>query len=154
MLSRSYLVRILRRMSTAAGQAFCVYGDPAYPQSDWVSGPYRELVCSKHETDFNLAMSRAAAAFQTSGGLERFVRTGHISTSRRRTNPISMICLVFGLLRRSSLIATRVCTGARRGGISRCVLHLWRVMYVWAGTCPTAAIRCYVYSFTLPHALT
>ena len=58
MLSRSYLVRILRRMSTAAGQAFCVYGDPAYPQSDWVCGPYRELVCSKHETDFNLAMSR------------------------------------------------------------------------------------------------
>ena len=50
MLSRSYLVRILRRMSTAAGQAFCVYGDPAYPQSDWVCGPHRELVCSKHES--------------------------------------------------------------------------------------------------------
>lgn len=58
MLKRSYLVRILRRMSRTAGQAYCVYGDPAYPQSDWVCGPYRDLILDREETKFNLAMSR------------------------------------------------------------------------------------------------
>ena len=59
MLERSRLVRILRRISRKLGQIYCAYGDPAYPQSRWLLGPFRHRMLNHAEAAFNTRMSSA-----------------------------------------------------------------------------------------------
>jgi nuclease HARBI1 len=57
MLERSRLVRVLRRMSRKLGRIYCGYGDPAYPQSLWLLGPFRHRMLNHAEAGFNTRMS-------------------------------------------------------------------------------------------------
>merc|ERR1719424_2734128 len=57
MFHRSRLLRILRRMSRAMGRVYCAYGDPAYPQSRWMCGPFRQLALNRGQAEFNKQMS-------------------------------------------------------------------------------------------------
>ena len=59
MLERSQLVRIMRRICRHQGRTFCMYGDPAYPQSRWIEGPFKDEdhLLSPAMVQFNAAMS-------------------------------------------------------------------------------------------------
>jgi len=59
MLERSRLVRIMRRISRKLGRIYCGYGDPAYPQSQWLQGPFRHRMLNHVEAAFNASMSSA-----------------------------------------------------------------------------------------------
>jgi len=58
MLRKSGLIRIMRRICRRLGQAYCLYGDPAYPLSDWMSCPFKHARLNADEAHFNTQMSR------------------------------------------------------------------------------------------------
>ena len=57
MLERSGLVRAMRRACKKVGAIYQLYGDPAYPQSHWIGGPFRHSPLNYDEADFNSRMS-------------------------------------------------------------------------------------------------
>jgi len=57
MLDRSGLVRVMRRISKWHGRTFKLYGDPAYPQSQWIGGPYRGPILTDAQVHYNSRMS-------------------------------------------------------------------------------------------------
>ena len=57
MLNCSGLVRVMRRISRWHGRTFRLYGDPAYPQSQWIGGPYRGPALTDSQVHFNSRMS-------------------------------------------------------------------------------------------------
>ena len=57
MLDRSGVVRIMRRICRSLGRTFQLYGDPAYPQSPWIGGPFRHTRLNADQEDFNVRMS-------------------------------------------------------------------------------------------------
>ena len=57
MLDQSRLVRVMRRCCRLAGKTYQLYGDPAYPQSPWIGGPFRHADLDHAETQFNALMS-------------------------------------------------------------------------------------------------
>jgi len=58
MLHESRLIPIMRRISRRLGQAYCLYGDPAYPLSRWMSAPFKHAVLNADEAHFNTQMRR------------------------------------------------------------------------------------------------
>ena len=57
MLDCSQVVRIMRRCCRRLGTTYQLYGDPAYPQSPWIGGPFRHTHLNAAETQFNALMS-------------------------------------------------------------------------------------------------
>ena len=57
MLNKSGVVRIMRRICRRLGRTYQLYGDPAYPQSGWIGGPFRHQRLTADEAAFNIAMS-------------------------------------------------------------------------------------------------
>ena len=57
MMDQSGLVRTMRRVCRRLGVAYSLYGDPAYPQSDWISGPFQHTRLTSEEEEFNAGMS-------------------------------------------------------------------------------------------------
>jgi len=60
-LEQSGLVRIMHRICRRLGEDYCMYGDPAYPQSRWIASPFRQvsrqLPLNTVEARFNARMS-------------------------------------------------------------------------------------------------
>ena len=60
-LEQSGLVRIMHRICRRLGEDYCMYGDPAYPQSRWIASPFRQvsrqLPLNTVEARFNAWMS-------------------------------------------------------------------------------------------------
>ena len=57
MLHLSKLPRIMRRICRRLGTVYSLYGDPAYPQSQYISGPFRHTRLNDAEALFNVRMS-------------------------------------------------------------------------------------------------
>jgi hypothetical protein len=57
MLDKSEVVRIMRRICRRVGRTYQLYGDPAYPQSQWIGGPFQHMNLDDAESDFNARMS-------------------------------------------------------------------------------------------------
>ena len=71
MLERSRLVRMMRRISRKLGHIYCAYGDPAYPQSLWLLGPFRHRMLNHVEATFNTSMSSARIPNEWGFGKQR-----------------------------------------------------------------------------------
>ena len=57
MLHLSKLPRIMRRICRRLGLVYQIYGDPAYPQSQYIGGPFRHTRLNDAEALFNVRMS-------------------------------------------------------------------------------------------------
>jgi len=62
MMDRSRVVPIMRRCCRLLGRVFQLYGDPAYPQSQWIGGPFRHDGLDAEEALFNVRMSSTRIA--------------------------------------------------------------------------------------------
>ena len=62
MLDQSRLVRVMRRCCRHVGKTYQLYGDPAYPQSPWIGGPFRHAHLDFAESQFNAQMSSTRIA--------------------------------------------------------------------------------------------
>ena len=57
MLDKSKVPRVMRRISRKLGKNYQLFGDPAYPQSLWIGGPFRHRMLNREEAEFNAIMS-------------------------------------------------------------------------------------------------
>jgi hypothetical protein len=62
LLDQSRVLDVMRRCCRGLGCTFQLYGDPAYPQSQYLSGPYRSEGLDKEEALFNVGMSSTRIA--------------------------------------------------------------------------------------------
>ena len=56
-MDQSRVVPVMRRCCRRMGARYQLYGDPAYPQSQWVGGPFRHERLDAEEALFNARMS-------------------------------------------------------------------------------------------------
>ncbi|GAV07919.1 hypothetical protein RvY_17697 [Ramazzottius varieornatus] len=66
MLAESGLIKLLTTKMNEIGTIYRIYGDPAYPISEYLEGPFRNgaLALSDEQKDFNVAMAGVRIAVE------------------------------------------------------------------------------------------